>query len=201
MPTARASFSPLRELRTVRVDLAQGDLPRRTDATIEALIGVAVANLRSRGHGREADEIEGAYFGRFVGFLEERAAGRGFLDLGDHKPLSEWLAVVTETLNLLLGERVMKLTHLNDLRVINYAIPVVMAPCTPEWSNRIEYRKHFMPLAATISYWSVWVACKIAGGWALPLTCGMAGSMAENVMFYVFSGPISDAVFSLARCE
>lgn len=199
--TAKASSSPLRELRTIRTDLVRGDLPKRTDATIKVLIEVAVASLRMRGLYAQADKIEADYNDQFYGFLEFHAAGRGFIDIGDHVPLSEWLAVVTETLNLLLGERVMKLTHLNDIRVINYAIPVVLAPCNPDWNNKVEYRKHFVPLSGVISFWGIWTACKIAGGWAIPMTCGAIGSLVENVMVYVFAGPISDAVFSLAKCD
>lgn len=199
--TARASYSPIRELRAVRVDLAQGNLPKRTDQAIDALIKVAVVDLRARGHDHEADEIEGAYFDRFEGFLEIHAAGRGFLDLGDHKPLSDWLAGVTEILRLLLGDTVMKMTHLDDLRILNYAIPVVFSPCTPEWHDRLEYKKHFVPLSGVLAYWSLWVACKVAGGWSIPMTCSAIGSLGENIMIYVFSGPISDAVFSLAKCD
>lgn len=190
----------MRELRTVRIDLVQGNLPKRTDQAIDALIKVAVVNLRARGHDHEADEIEGAYFDRFEGFLEIHAAGRGFLDIGDHRPLSEWLAGVTELLRLLLGDFVMKQTHLDDLRILNYAIPVVFDACNKEW-DRAEYKRHFVPLSGVLAYWSLWVACKVAGGWSIPMTCSAIGSLGENIMVYIFAGPISDAVFSLARCE
>lgn len=160
----------------------------RGDAAIKAMIGVACLELIRIGRKDVCDEIQGDYSERFDGYLTRMVA---LEDLGDHKPLSLWLAVVTDLLQLTLGSQVMEWTHLDDLRIMNYAIPVVFNPrADNDWcletsgvACEVEYGLHFVPFAGTCSYWGAYISCAVATyGAGTMFLCAPIGMGTEYVV-------------------
>lgn len=114
------------------------------------------------------------------------------VDMGDHKPLSEWLSKLYAKLEKRLPNKVLELTHLKDIWIMNHGLPVVLKPKQEsQWckdqlarysadSCAEEYRRHFAGtkwvkgdpyataehlhggLAGVIAYWVTWGACTVA---------------------------------------
>lgn len=175
-----------RVLRKSMADLDQVDLAKKTDSAIEKMVDQAVRQLKKIKRTDEANRIEDEYEAKFRGTLThlvtERIKGLG--DIGDHRPLAQWLTTLYNDLLALLGPQVMAITHLEDIKVINYTIPVVfhMQGVTPQEINQAEYAKHWNPFWGVVSYWTVWGVCTVVtygGGWFI--ICSPAGMAAKYV--------------------
>lgn len=120
--------------------------------------------------------------------------------LGDWPPLSDWLAEKYDQLEALIGPEAMAFTHLDDIKVINYAVPVVFDPCNELWSNYEEMSLHFIPLTGTLSYWLAWAACT-GGTWGLGIgiICTPVGMASEHIMITYIAPDWSDR-FLDRRC-
>lgn len=177
-------------------------LAKRTDASLAAMIDTAAWKLKKEGHPFQANDLRDQYRTRFSGFLEamilkQLANGDVILptDLGDHKPLSEWLAVKYEAIcgpDGTLGPEICKILHLDDINIVNYAIPVVFFR-VPEYISIEEYSLHFVPLGGVCAYWVTWGACTAATfgtGWFI--ICTPAGMAAEWITTKYIAPPVSD---------
>lgn len=187
----------VRTLRKSMSDLDQAELATKTDGAIEQMIETAAAQLRKVKHNDTANRIQGDYDEKFQGYVsklvEERIKGLG--DIGDHRPLAEWLTTLYNDLLAILGPEVMALTHLEDIRVINYTIPVVfhMQGLTPQEINAGEYAKHWTPFWGVVSYWTVWGVCTgvtYGSGWFI--VCTPAGMAAKYVVINYIASKFSD---------
>jgi hypothetical protein len=88
----------------------------------------------------------------------------GTLDLGDHAPLFAWLEQKLVQLEDKYGAIITRLPIVQNVRMLNFALPVVFAPASKSWQlvnqdNRIEYRKHFIPFANLVTYYASLYAC------------------------------------------
>lgn len=121
-------------------------------------------------------------------------------DLGDHEPWSQWLVKFYNELETLLGHDLCVRLHLDDIWEINYAVPVVFHPKDPRW-DIIEYRKHFVPLAGSISYWVSYIACEAItyGAGMVFLICTPIGDICEGMMTDYIAPDLSDYVYNRAN--
>jgi len=197
--TAMASVKPVNSKQFVREfkrEMAIEDMAEKTDRSLGAMVKLAVWKLRAEGYDDLADEIEADWQREFAGFLPRQVALK---ELGDHEPLSQWLAAVTALIELAIGPQAMKLLHLDDLVIFNYAIPVVFDPTNPEW-DMAEYSLHFVPLAGVTGYWTSYVACVGATwGGGMFFLCTPASSAVEWILVKYVAPKMSDRVYMRAN--
>lgn len=191
---SRADYSikhPQATVAAKQVELAfkDGKAMQRTNLALGLLLRRSVRKLRKSGHHQLAREIAVQWNSRWRWHL--LSAG---YDLGDHEPMSQWLAGVYDKLENALGPMVMKWFHLDDLKTINYALPVVFMPCRPEWDRR-EYQKHFAPLAGVLSYWTAWGLCTGATAGLGLLFCDPVGLGSEWLMLNHIAPSLSDTIY------
>jgi len=139
-------------------EIRSGLLLKKTDDTLNAIIRLAVYKLKRTGHIAEGTQLLKEWENQWSGYLLNRG-------IGDHRPLSKWLAEKTAMLELTLGKQAMHLLRLDDLITINYALPVVIK-CIDE-VDVDEYARHFVHdeangyrgLGPVVSYWTSFFAC------------------------------------------
>ncbi len=159
--------------------------------TVDGIVQNAVQALNDHGYSSQAMQVMSDYQ-RVKGTISAR-------DIGDHAAWSVFLTNLYNELETLLGDRLMKMLHLDDIWYINYCVPVVFAPKNPEW-DMVEYRKHFTVLAGIIGYWSSFIACEVISyGSAITLICEPIGCVVEKVVRDYISPPISDRVYKRAN--
>ena len=189
-------------------DIAKGEgrLAARTDEAIAQIIKLGARTLRRKGFTADAYHLEDEYNGYFRGFLERMVKSQE-RKIGDHKPLSAYLAIAYEILELKLGLTLCSMLHLTDLKTLNYGIPVVFHACTFPMDavtvpRKDEYRNHFAGdgryagLVPVISYWVVWGFCEAAtwgAGWFF--ICSPLGTVCEIVMEKYIAPGLSDRIF------
>lgn len=132
-----------------------GELRERTNLALNAMVRFAVFKLRAKGKKLEARRLENEWDSQWNGYLLRR-------DLGDHKPLSNWLAEKYAILEFIFGEQFMQFTRLVDLKIINFGIPVVFA-CVDN-VDEAEFYLHFVPLTKVTIYWTSFFTC-VGGTW------------------------------------
>ncbi len=181
----------------------------RTDRAVEGWVRVAAFILKLKGHDKEAAKIENEYFTFYstasVDFYNHRMQA-----VGDHPPASEWLQEVYDYVESVLGERTMALFHLDDIKTVNYCIPVVF---NPEGEVRVEpvvswgqaeYSLHFDPFAGVLGYWTTYIACLVAtygGGVALPFICTPIGQLTRKVVEYKIAPPLGERIYCRANAD
>lgn len=130
-----ATFNHRPVQREVTDGLENGHFGELADNAFDAMFTRAAHELRIRGHETEADDLIGEWEAHYKGLLSGRQMPE---DTGDHFPLSEWVQTQYAKLEALLGVEVMDATHLRDIWVLNFTIPVVFAPHQDaEWC--VEY--------------------------------------------------------------
>ena len=94
----------------------------------------------------------------------------------------------------------MELTHLDDIKIVNYAVPVAFDPCNPEW-DQPEYKLHFVPLAGVATYWAVWGGC-MAGttGAGYSVICTPVATYTEKYVVRYPAPKASDRIYD-RRCS
>lgn len=170
------------------------DLAKRTERAIDALLKVADSKLREEGRAEEANQLTREWAG-FQGYL---ATAVMLENLGDHNPLSQWLAEKYDMLLALLGPTVMEFLHLDDIKTFNYGITVVfhMKQIGEDPIDLAEYELHFDPFCGVLAYWGTWIACEImTDGIGSFLICTPAGMLAEYVTFNYVAPRFAPSVF------
>jgi hypothetical protein len=177
-------------------------LAARSDQALDRIIAISLRELRKRGDEAWADQREEEWNSKYSGFLTQMTSS--YYDIGDHKPLVDWLASFYDHLESVLGVTVCKSLHLSDIKTFNFCIPVVFHPCTFSMDqvpgDRIdEYRNHFAEgavyygLVPVVTYWVIDIACMAAtSGIGL---CGLAADAGEFVMGKWISPKLSDRVY------
>jgi hypothetical protein len=144
-------------------DLKNGRLAKRTDAALDALIRLSAYKLKRIGKVTEANKLLKEWEDQWSGEIVRLSmVKRG---IGDHKPLSEWLAQKYAMLEFLLGKPACQALRITDIHVINFAIPVVIS-CVDNVSQD-EYYAHFVEdilggykgLGPVVSYWVSFFSC------------------------------------------
>lgn len=136
-------------------EVEQGRFAEKTNGALNAIVRYAVWKLRREGYKKEATALLQEWENDWNGYLLRR-------DLGDHAPLSVWLAEKYLMLEMTLGEAVCHALRLDDIKIINFAIPVVFR-CIDQVDVE-EFGKHFIPLSGTVVYWTSFFAC-VGGTW------------------------------------
>lgn len=119
----------------------------------------------------------------------------GALDLGDHEAIS-WLLDFYTKLEGFLGESTLKALHLDDIKTLAYAIPVVFEPARSD-IDKPEYKLHFVPFGKAVGYWGVYAGCSIYNWVGMPavnLVCTPI-SEAGRIVFGIIADPLSDAIW------
>lgn len=195
--------------REVGNDLEMGGyrMKLRTNNSLDALIRVGVGELKRKGHHTEATRIENEWNTQWSFYMLR------YDDLGDHAPLSEWLDKVYKALEAKLGVAVMEFTHLVDIKVLNYSIPVVFHPCAFDMGAIVipraeEYACHFVAygpkkngaFAPVCAYWAAYAACVMgSSGLGFSFACGELAVGAKWVMKKYIAPPLSAHIS--AKCK
>ena len=175
----------------VKSAFKQGRIAEQTNLALSIMLLRAQRKLRRDGNHQLADEIA-AGWRKWDGYLMRM--GR---DIGDYKPLSVWLSDIYFKLLAALGEDAMRFFHLDDIQILNYALPVVFRPCDAQW-DQTEYGLHFVPFAGVISYWTAWGVCTGASAGIGLLFCGPIGMGAEMIMVRFLAAPLGNGLYRVA---
>lgn len=163
---------------------------------IDSLLKRACFELHKRGEHQIERDIWYKWSTQYRYMLTEKR------NIGDHKPLLDWLAQVTKALQSKLGIPLMNLLHLSDLITFNYAIPFIMDPChfditpMPEAQRQFEFGRHmagdgtFEGLFPVLTYWATLTGTASMG----PIAALLAG-VAELSMDRFLAPELSDFVY------
>lgn len=187
----------------------------RTDQSIDKMVRVASWALKRKGYRAEAEQLEQEYQTFYVTAVYDFYLDVRRTDLGDHAPLSQWLADWYEKLEAKLGPQLMRYLKLEHIKIINYAVPVVFAPNGrngDSW-DKFEYKRHFAGtrtsffyplsehdgLAGVVSYWVVWGVCVGATfGAGVMFICSPIGEVSNYAIGKYVAPPVSDFVYCRA---
>lgn len=194
--SAMAHVSEATEVTLVRKELTKARMTRDLDNTLDHVVKLAVWELRKHGATRQADEVLTEWRRKFKGRMTKA--------IGDFKPLNQWLSDLSDLLMFILGEDLMRITHLEDIKILNYTIPVVfgmedfLSPM-PRPMNAPEYKLHFVPFLGIVSYWSIWTGCTVAtwGAGAWFLICMPASEAGKVVTVEFIAPPLSPQAYQM----
>ena len=211
MLLVRLSFaSPLQTVarieREIESDTAQMTvIKKHTDFAIDRALRLAVVELKRRGEFYEAETIEMEW--EYIYSKSLFALNR---PIGDHKPISQWLAEKYNVIEFVLGVDLCKRLHISDIKSLNHGIPVTIHPCSFPMDNVQglpidEYKRHFaggpfgddtyFGVVPVISYWAIYGTCVGAtAGVGYVILCGLVGEVGERLMGFA-SPRLSDAVY------
>lgn len=179
-----------REANQLGMDIRQGRMLERTNAALNAMIRLGAYRLRKAGHDADADILETEWDRDWNGYIY--TVGRG---LGDHRPMSQWLAMKYAMLEFILGEKLCRALRLDDIKVVNFALPVVFA-CVDNVSET-EYGLHFIPLSGVIGYWTSFFVC-VGGTWGTGfLWCGPIALGVEFLSVHAVAPALNRPVWGL----
>lgn len=162
--------------------------------------------LRARQVSDLADELKIKWENSYFNVL----GGLSTTDLGDHDALFPWMEDFFLKLEDRLGTAgVNSLPYVADIRTLNFALPVVFQP-QGKWQAsvtgdlRIEYRKHFIPFANIVTYYSSYFGCTYyvkSQGMSSQMNklCKMAADKLKFVMGRYIAPQISDFIFKAAN--
>ncbi len=177
-------------------------LRHHVGTTVDAILATAIRNLRKQGHHEYANQLEAEWTQSYS--LYFFGTGLALMDLGDHDPLIPWLANVMGNVEKRGGKGFTKRTRIDDLRIINYALPVVFRPTGnkktgQEWGSE-EYGKHFNPLLGVVTYWTARIACKQLAQ-SQPVVsrfCSNIAGVAEKIVVSRVAPRLSATIYSNA---
>ncbi len=175
---------PLSKRITQRMEA--GDTAGLADQALGNMIDEAEHQLHLAGHPDLAERLRFEWETYYRGSLLRSD------DVGDHQPLSTWVGVWYMVLEQVLGNDALEMSHLKDIWVLNFTIPVVFRPHADEtWCKEQlathpmdvcseEYRRHFAgtkyikndpfatdkylhhAFAGVVTYWLVFGGCEAA---------------------------------------
>jgi hypothetical protein len=181
---ANPKYDPRPDVKRITEAIENGQLKEQALTAVDSLLITGGEELRARGESALADKLASEW--QYYAWS---------WDLGDHAPIWPWLRDTYEQLTKILGERTMKRLHLTDLHILNHALPVVINPRGRDW-DRAEYRKHFVPLVAVISYWGTYLGCRYVIEWTfLRKVCNPAAGAARWWMETKVGPGLSDRVY------
>jgi len=151
------------EVQQMVEDFVQQRFADRTEKALNGVISAGVSVLAQKGFEQDAREIQGEWL-----LLKARGLFNS-RDLGDHAPLNEWLSKTYAKLESKLGAELMHSFHLDDIKIFNFAIPVVFHPT--KWDIK-EYGLHFVPFGGATTYWISRLGCTIATSGLISWFCG-----------------------------
>jgi hypothetical protein len=152
-----------KEWKKADMDIAQ--FAQKNDEAIDRIICTATKVLRAKGYDQEAEDLQKEHSEGYQTAVSDLCAGVVRTGIGDHRPLSQWLAKVYDKLEAKLGTFIMEATRLRDIKIFNYCIPVCFNPKGDPKINPLiswgldEYLVHFVALASVTAYWVTWAIC------------------------------------------
>lgn len=154
----------------------------RSNLALRAIVKIGVLNLYRKGYIYEAQKMDQewkALDGKLIKAVQTRS-------IGDFEPVSQWLALAYEVLELKLGLDMCETLRLTDIKTINYGITVCFRPCVYGYAN---FEEHFITdgrykgLAPVISYWATVITCDIAlYGAGYFFVCSPVGMLVERAV-------------------
>lgn len=201
-----AKTTAAREVARFEKSILNGQLPEKSQAALGVLLNVAAAELVKHDHFVEAEQLVSDWNNRYS--KSYLAFARNSRDIGDHQAWFPWLADKLNMLRLLLGDDILRMTHISDLYTFVYAPYVVFRPCTFNMDfvtgERIdEYRRHFNEgdsfygLTSVCVYWLTYGAvtgATMGTGWVF--ISGAIGSVAEKLYATFVGGKLSDWTYN-----
>lgn len=187
---------------SIKGQMETGDVHGIAKLALDIIVYEGIKNLRAVGEIQLADQFESEWDNEISGSINPTPAGLvDIMDIGDHDPLSPWLANFYVVLQQKTLGLVKAIQVVNDLNTLNYALGVVLHP-NGAWRahteyDRIEYRKHFIPFANIVTYWGSLEACKHF----LPkvsMVCSYGAEYLEKYMGRNIAPVLSDKVFKIA---
>jgi hypothetical protein len=191
------------------VALLKGDPLEATRLGFDGAVRDLAEELKLQNRAEEAENLMRQWgFDGGVSQFETAFALGVVLDLGDHAPLFAWLEAFIVKMEDKYGALITKLPMVQNVRMLNFALPVVFAPASSRWQlvgqdNRIEYRKHFIPFVNLVTYYAALYSCNaIVVKTAYPQLKKLCKTAAQKLQFamgrYV-AAPISDFIFKTAN--
>ncbi len=153
--------------------------------------------LRREGFHKEADRIGTEWKQMSAVYFNK---SNGFLKMGDHAPLNQWLADIYNLVEGSLGQEKVSEYHLDDIKFINYGFPVVIHPsgdpATGQAWGMQEYSEHFVPFSTAVSYWAGYFVCKkVIKSEALANMCNSSlDTFRSTIESYIAPG-VSDEIY------
>jgi hypothetical protein len=178
------------------------------DEALENMLRRADGVLRAFGKQAVADDIATEYSLYFRGWYTSYVFGSK--EIGDHKPMSEWLDKVHKKIEQSIGEFWCKFFHFHDIFILNYGIPVVFSPAKYQLD---DYKDHFSGhiiagffwehhgVAGVTAYWVVEGLCSgFTGGVGLvSFACGPIANFASHITDKRIAPPIAERIWNRAN--
>jgi len=179
--------------------LENKDFSSLTNQVMGNAVAMLAQELRNRSDEAMASQLEIVWNNNQSVFF-----GSQFTDLGDHAPLIPQLEAYFVQLSDKYGPVLAAIPYVADIRILNFALPVVFQPHgswqSKDVDSRIEYRKHFIPFANIVTYYTVLFGCQyIAVKEAQPDLKKLCQPAADKLKFYMgrYAAPqISDWIFA-----
>ena len=181
------------------VDQAVADLQ---ELRFSALSRSAAAGMLRDVAGWASDNSEDAQ--EFIDLADAIEAEVSIDGLGDHQPLSRRLANLDDMLYRRLGAMIYTALGLQDLRTMNFGIPVVFQPRGDRRNHdrwdELEYRRHFVPFSGVVVFHAAKAACNYAtqGQRFIGFFCGFAARKAREAFELRVAPDLSDRIYARA---
>lgn len=192
-----------------------GNVAEPSQQALNILVARGVSLLAENGEAPLAAQFEQEWQNTFTNYLPEhivsdssQASGFTILDIGDHDPLSPWLAKFHDTLAAKTNGVIDGIPIIYDIFTMNYALGVVLHPKLKTWksgetqADEWEYRKHFIPMANIVTYWTVLEACNYVAATKFPAAkqfCSPAADKLKFLMGRYWAPKLSDVVYEKAN--
>ncbi len=184
----------------VLTEFSRAEFGQKTQMALNELVEYACRSLEYYGYNDDAAQARKEWSEQFANYF----TSAGTLDLGDHAPLSQWLADFYKKLRLRFGDLLVNMLHLDDINTLNYAIPVAFQPrgdkSGDQW-DRLEYSYHFVPFAAIVTYWGSYGACVYftKGEPGIRRFCKQIAGLLKTGMSLWIAPKLSDYIFTKAN--
>ena len=172
--------------------LDQKKMGERLQKTLNTLVKFTSHHLMRRGH------IEG----KTMLAKWEKNYSKVFLyaeigvdDIGDHEAI-QFILDLYSLAEKYLGRSFCEASHIRDLWVVAYAVPVVFHPARVDIDGP-EYKLHFVPFSKALGYWIVMGGCTIYNWIGTPITTLICSPIGEagRFAFGLLADPLSDAIW------
>jgi hypothetical protein len=179
-------------------DFQSGVVATSAQNALNVMVARGIQILRDIGEGAAADQFESEWNSQFTNYLTTNLLFAH--ELGDHEPLLPWLANYYNVLNAKTDGIIKAVQIVQDINTMNYALGVVLRP-NGSWRtytdyDRIEYRKHFIPMADIITYWTSLELCKHYITGLGKQVCGKGATELETLMGRYVAPELSDYVWA-----
>lgn len=215
-------FSERRAQAQVTEDLENDQRRPLAVKALDAMLGFAADRLQDEGRYMDAARLRNEWRGHYRGVIAGDVVAE---DVGDHLPYSNWLAAWYALLEAEFGVEYMEWSHLRDIWVLNFTLPVVFNPTAAEtWcveqladnpgdTCKAEYARHFVGtkygptdpfntaalhhgFSGVVAYWTTWTACEVATyGGGWFLICAPAATVVEIAIEKYVALRVSDRIW------